>query len=111
MIETYLLLQSGGGGAGGGCASSLIQMAPLAIIFLIIWFLLIRPQRKKYEQHQEFLDQLKTGDEVVTDGGLFGKIERLDDDEVRLRVGGDTTLRVMKSKISGPADEAGEDDE
>jgi preprotein translocase subunit YajC len=107
MIDAYLVLQSG----GQGCGDTLVSMAPLFLIFLIIWFLLIRPQRKQYEEHQEFLDKLKKGDEVVTGGGVFGKVEKLDDNEVRLRVDKETVLRVLKSEISGPASEAGDDED
>lgn len=62
---------SAGGGPGGGMMGSLL---PLLLMFLVFYILLIRPQQKRTKQHKELLNSLKKGDEVITSGGLFGKV-------------------------------------
>ena len=76
------------------------QFVPFLIIGLVFYFLLIRPQQKKYKRHNEFLSQIKRGDEVLTAGGIFGTIEGLTDDFIVLEVAENTKIRILKSQIS-----------
>ncbi|MBA2365925.1 MAG: preprotein translocase subunit YajC [Actinobacteria bacterium] len=78
-------------------ASSLIFLILMGAIF---YFMLVRPQRRRVQQHRALVDTLSVGDEVVTIGGLFGTITRLNDDDVELRVDGSTTLRFLKTSIA-----------
>ncbi len=78
-------------------ASSLIFLILMGAIF---YFMLVRPQRRRVQQHRALVDSLSVGDEVVTIGGLFGTITRLNDDDVELRVDGSTTLRFLKTSIA-----------
>ncbi len=89
------------GGGGGG--NPIMAFLPLIIIFLIFYFLLIRPQQKKAREHQEFLNGLQRGDEVMTVGGLIGKITGLTDQVVTLEVADKVKVKVARAQIAGRA--------
>src|SRR5215468_8562129 len=91
-VQYLLALQSGGG-------MSLISLAPLLFIFAIFYFLLIMPQQRKQKKWQAMLNELKTGDKVVTSGGIRGTIIALRDDSLHLRVPPDN-LRIEVSRAS-----------
>ncbi|MFW5996367.1 MAG: preprotein translocase subunit YajC [Halanaerobiaceae bacterium] len=82
-------------------------IAPLVIIFGIFWFLIIRPQRKQQQDHEEMLDNLKPGDRIITIGGIKGKVIKIMDDNVRLRIAADTDIEVVNRSISR-IDESGD---
>ena len=80
--------------------SGFAQFIPLILIFVIFYFFLIRPQQKKVKEHKLMVASLKRGDEVVTSGGVIGKIERiLGDDKVDLSISEDVTIQVVQSTI------------
>ena len=80
----------------------LVQFMPMILIFVIFYFLMIRPQQKKQKELQTMITQLKKGDKVVTTGGILGTVSSLQDDYVVLTVGGsDTKIEVLKSAIAG----------
>ena len=80
--------------------SGFAQFIPLILIFVIFYFFLIRPQQKKAKEHKLMVAGLKRGDEVVTSGGIVGKVERiLGDDKVDVLISGDVTVKVVKSTI------------
>ena len=84
--------------------SGFTQFIPLILIFVIFYFFLIRPQQKKVKQHKSMVDTLKRGDEVVTSGGVFGKIEKVyDDDKIDLSISESVTIQVVKSTIQSLA--------
>ena len=87
--------------AAGG-SSGLMQLAPLVLIFAVFYLLVIRPQSKKAKAHQQLLAELKKGDDVVTQGGIIGRITGLKDDEVTLQVQEGVRLRMLRSAITGP---------
>ncbi len=80
--------------------SALEQLVPFVFIFVIFYFLLIRPQRRRHKEHQSFLQKLKEGDEVLTSGGIFGKITGLSKGFVVLEVSQGTRIRVLRNQIS-----------
>jgi preprotein translocase subunit YajC len=86
--------------AAAPAQNPLISMLPIAIIFIIFYFLLIRPQKKQQKEHAEMLSALKKNDNVVTAGGIFGTIVNIQDDVVTLRVDDNTRMKVQKSSIS-----------
>ena len=90
-------------GPGGG----LIQFLPMIFIFVIFYFLLIAPMRKRQKRQQQMLSQLKKGDEVITSGGIFGRIAAFDESHgvVILQVGDNVKIKVLRSAISAPASE------
>ena len=80
--------------------SGFVQFVPLILIFVIFYFFLIRPQQKKVKDHKLMVATLKRGDEVVTSGGIVGKIERiLGDDKVDLLISENVTVQVVQSTI------------
>ena len=80
--------------------SGFTQFIPLILIFVIFYFFLIRPQQKKVKDHKLMVATLKRGDEVVTSGGIVGKIERiLGDDKVDLLISENLTVQVVQSTI------------
>ena len=77
------------------------QFVPLILIFVIMWFLLIRPQQKKMKQHKEMVAALRRGDQVVTQGGLIGKVAKVkDDDEIEVELAQNVKVRVIKSTVA-----------
>ena len=80
--------------------SGFAQFVPLILIFVILYFFLIRPQQKKVKEHKQMVASLKRGDEVVTSGGIVGKIERvLGDDKVDISISENVTVQVVQSTI------------
>ena len=80
--------------------SGFAQFIPLILIFVIFYFFLIRPQQKKVKEHKLMVSALKRGDEVVTSGGIVGKIERvLGDDKVDISISENVTVQVVQSTI------------
>ena len=80
--------------------SGIAQFIPLILIFVIFYFFLIRPQQKKIKEHKLMVSALKRGDEVVTSGGIVGKIERvLGDDKVDIIIADNVTVQVVQSTI------------
>ena len=82
--------------------SGFAQFIPLILIFVIFYFFLIRPQQKKSKEHKQMVATLKRGDEVVTSGGIVGRIERvLGDDKVDILISENVTVQVVQSTIQG----------
>jgi preprotein translocase subunit YajC len=83
--------------AGAGLAS----MIPLVLIFVVFYFLLIRPQQKKMKEHQQMVSNLRRGDKVVTAGGLIGTVSKvIDDNEVTVEIADGVQVRVVRATIS-----------
>ena len=87
------------GGAGGGIAA-FQQFIPLIFMFAIFYFLLIRPQQKKAKEHKALLDSLKKGDNIITAGGVYGKVSAVENDLVILEVANNVTIKITKSFIA-----------
>jgi preprotein translocase subunit YajC len=77
-------------------------LVPAALFFVIFYFIVMRPQSKQQNEHKAFLDKLGKGDEVITAGGVVGKVDRVAGDLVFVEVASNVKLRVLKSQISGP---------
>ena len=86
--------------APGGSVSFFIQMAPLLLVFVIFYFLMIRPQQRRMKQHQATIAAVQKGDEVVTAGGIRGKVTKVVDDEVEVEIAQGTKVRIVKSTLS-----------
>ncbi|TCP42385.1 preprotein translocase subunit YajC [Rhodovulum marinum] len=98
MFATPAFAQAAGGGGAAGAFGSFI---PLILIFLIMYFLLIRPQQKKMKQHKAMVDALRRGDQVITQGGLIGKISKVkDDEEVEIEIAENVRVRVVRHTIA-----------
>ena len=84
--------------------SGFAQFVPLILIFVIFYFFLIRPQQKKIKDHKSMVSSLKRGDEVITSGGIFGRIEKVyEEDKIDLSVSENVTVTVVKSTIQSLA--------
>jgi len=83
--------------------SMLASLAPLVIIMLIFYFLLIRPQQKRLKEHKKLVDELKKGDKVVTGGGLIGTIAEVKDDVLRVEIADGVRVKVKRDTITGQA--------
>jgi len=82
--------------------SGFAQFIPLILIFVIFYFFLIRPQQKKVKDHKVMVAGLKRGDEIITAGGVVGKIEKvLEDDKVDILISDNVSVQVVKSTIQG----------
>lgn len=90
----------------GGGSSGIFMLVWMGLIFVVMYLLLIRPQRKRQKEHDALLKELKKGDRVVTNGGMFGSIFAIDEDRniVVLKVGEDTKLEFLRSSIAGKAE-------
>ena len=82
------------------------QFFPFILLGLLFYFLLIRPQQRKYKHHGNFLSKIKRGDEVLTQSGIYGRIEGLTDSFVILEVAENVRIRILKSQISSYAGDA-----
>ncbi|HHU48999.1 MAG: preprotein translocase subunit YajC [Caldicoprobacterales bacterium] len=80
----------------GGILNSLMSFAPIILIFVVMYFLMIRPQQKREKKNREMLASLTTGDNVTTIGGICGKIVKIDDDVLTLEVGADKVKLVFE---------------
>jgi len=86
-----------GGQAQGGDPLQLIIM--IGIFFAIMYFMIIRPQSKKAKEHQALLDDLRKGDEVATASGIVGKVHKIDDNFIQLKVSADTTITIQRHAV------------
>lgn len=93
------------GGAFG--AGGLTSFIPLVLIFVVFYFLLIRPQQKQAKQHQAFLNDLKKGHKVVTKGGLHGVITAVADTVITLEIAKDVVVKVSRDAIGGSLNKDG----
>lgn len=101
MLITPAYAQAAAGAAGpGGASAFLIQMAPLALIFVIFWFLLIRPQQQRAKQHRAMIDAVKKGDSIVTGGGLVGKVTKVEGNIVEVEIASGVKVKAVKSTLS-----------
>lgn len=99
LITPAYAQAAGAASAPGGAASFLIQFAPLLLLFVVGWFLLIRPQQKRAAQLQATIGAVKKGDQVVTAGGVLGRVIKVEDRFVELEVAPNTRVRVVKSTL------------
>ncbi|MEX0695063.1 MAG: preprotein translocase subunit YajC [Rhodospirillales bacterium] len=88
--------------AGGGGGDAFQAFLPLILIFIVFYFLLIRPQQKKIKQHKETLEGIRRGDKVITGGGIIATVTKVDNDnEVTVEIAKDIKVKVQRSTIAG----------
>jgi len=85
--------------AGGDMQSSLMSMLPLVLMFVVLYFVMIRPQMKKQKEHRAMIDALAKGDEVATVGGVLGKVTKLGESHVSLEVASGVELQIQRSAV------------
>ena len=98
MLVSPAFAQAAGAPAGGLLNSMLI---PMILVFGIMWFFLIRPQQKKVKEHKAMVDALRRGDQVITQGGIIGKVAKVKDDgEVEVEIADGVKVRVVRSTVA-----------
>lgn len=87
-------------GLGGGSSDVLMSLVPFVLIFVIMWFLIIRPQQKRVKSHQEMIKNVRRGDTVVTSGGIVAKVSKvIDDGEIEAEIAEGVRVRLVKGMI------------
>jgi len=95
-----MLMQAVPAGQQSGTAGLLVGILPWIAIFGIFYFLMIRPQQQKVKQHQASIAAVKKGDEVITGGGIRGRVTKVNDEEAEVEIAQGVKIRVVKSTIS-----------
>jgi preprotein translocase subunit YajC len=85
--------------AGGDMQSSLMSMLPLVLMFVVLYFVMIRPQMKKQKEHRSMIDALAKGDEIATAGGLLGKVTKLGDSYLSLEIANGVEVQLQRSAV------------
>ncbi|MBV5297483.1 MAG: preprotein translocase subunit YajC [Rhodoferax sp.] len=86
--------------AGGDMQSSLMGMLPLVLMFVVLYFVMIRPQMKKAKEHKAMVESLAKGDEVATAGGMLGKVSKLGDSFISLEVASGVEVQLQRSAVT-----------
>lgn len=95
--------------ADGAPASGFLQFVPIILVFAIFYFLLIAPMRKRQKALQNLVENLKKGDQIVTNGGLYGTIAGVEEKAVIVKVADNVKVKIAKSAVAGLADQEGAD--
>src|ERR1700716_3861656 len=99
MLITPAFAQAAG---GGDTNSMLMSLLPFALIFVIMYFLILRPQQKRAKDHQELVKNLRRGDTVITSGGLMGKVTKVvDEEQIEVEIADGVRVRQVRSMVSG----------
>lgn len=104
MFATPAFAQAAGAApADGGFLASVVGFAPIALILIVGYFLMIRPQTKRMKEQQAAVAAIKKGDEVTTAGGIVGKVTKVSDDTIELEIAQGVRVKVVKSTLAGVA--------
>jgi preprotein translocase subunit YajC len=85
--------------SGGDMQSSLMSMLPLILMFVVLYFVMIRPQMKKQKEHRSMIDALAKGDEIVSAGGVLGKVVKLGDSYIGLEIASGVEVQIQRSAV------------
>jgi preprotein translocase subunit YajC len=89
------------GGGAGGDGGMLMSLLPFVLIFVIMYFLILRPQQKRVKTHQEMVKNVRRGDTVVTNGGLIGKVTKvIDEDQIEIEIADEVRIRQLRAMLS-----------
>lgn len=106
MPSTLIFAQAAASSGSSGAAMAM-QIAPLVLIFIVFYFLLIRPQQKRMKEHQSKVEAAKRGDTVVTGGGIVGKVTKTDDVYAEVEIATGVKVKVVKSTLSDVVETSG----
>lgn len=100
MFVTPAFAQAAGGGAGS--TDLILQVVPFALIFVIMYFLILRPQQRRAKEHQDLVKNVRRGDTVVTSGGILGRVSKVTDDasEIEVEIADGVRVKVVRSMIT-----------
>ena len=99
MFISSAFAQSAPAATGGDLQSTLMSMLPLVLMFVVLYFVMIRPQMKKQKEHTAMISALAKGDEVITGGGLLGKVSKMGDSFIGLEVSSGVEIQVQRSAV------------
>jgi preprotein translocase subunit YajC len=99
MVMT--MVQAAPAGQSGGATGAFLQFFPFLLIFVIFYILMIRPQQRRVKEHQAAIAAVKKGDDVITGGGIRGRVTRVMDDDAEVEIANGVRVRVVKSTLSG----------
>jgi preprotein translocase subunit YajC len=89
------------GGGAGGEGGMIMSLLPFVLIFVIMYFLILRPQQKRAKQHQDMVKNVRRGDTVITNGGLVGRVTKVvDDDQIEIEIADDVRIRQMRGMLA-----------
>ncbi|CAN5588864.1 preprotein translocase subunit YajC [soil metagenome] len=100
MFITPAFAQTAAGASSNSTGAMIAQFAPLVLIFVVFYFLLIRPQQKRMKEHKVKLEAVKKGDQVITGGGLVGKVVRVDEVYVDVELAQGVKVKAVKSTLT-----------
>ena len=103
-LVNLLAMASPGGGEGG--ASSMLSFLPLVLIFIVFWFMIIRPQKKQQDQRKAMISAIKRGDQIVTSGGLFASVKDVKGDRVTATIAEGVKVEISMSAIRAVVEES-----
>jgi preprotein translocase subunit YajC len=101
LITSIAYAMGAPGGAPGGAGGGFASLVPLILMFVIFYFLLIRPQQKKAKEHRDMVENLKKGDRIVTNGGLHGRIVTLDESTISLEIADKVRVKIGRGYVGG----------
>ena len=99
MFISTAYAQTAPAAAQGGIESSLMSLLPLILMFVVLYFIMIRPQMKKQKEHKAMIDALAKGDEVATAGGLLGKVTKLGDSHLSVELAAGVEVQLQRSAV------------
>lgn len=101
MFVTSAYAQAAGTAAAPGFSDIILQMAPFGLILVIMYFLILRPQQKKAQDHQKMIGAIRRGDTIVTSGGVIGKVTKAGEDaEIEVEIAPNTRVRVLRGMVA-----------
>jgi len=106
MTIMNLLAMASPNGGGQGGASSIMGFLPLILIFVVFWFMIIRPQKKQQDQRKAMIEAIKRGDRIVTSGGLFATVKDVKGDRVVATIAENVKVEISKTAISAVMEES-----
>lgn len=107
MLVTPAQAQVASGAAGSSGAAQFLGLAPLFLVFVVFYFLMIRPQQRRMKELQNAVSAVRKGDQVVTAGGVVGRVTRVEDSHVEVEIAPNTRVRVVKSTLASVGAPAG----
>lgn len=99
MFISQAFAQTAPAASSGGTESTLLSLAPLVLMFVVLYFIMIRPQMKKQKEHKAMVEALAKGDEVVTAGGVLGRVSKLGESYLHVEVANGVELQVQRGSI------------
>ena len=99
MLISSAYAQTASAAGGGDLMTSLTGMLPLVLMFVVLYFVMIRPQMKRQKEHKSMIDALGRGDEVATTGGLIGRVSKLDDHSLVLEIASGIEVQLQRSAV------------